>query len=273
MRLLWPRPPRCRCCNLLGPLRVGPPPSATSDKMHSLFHCKRPRSSDVIGGLLGPILNPNICKGTGRKRVQSPASFPRWARGRDEPIISRSVMEPIRNDHPLRRLFSGLIEHAFCAEVGLCDPALTQYLVDLLVDFTHVERFSEINRAQGKRLEQIATLLAVMSDEKPQSTTERERAVYRRIGDYTLFWAGVYPEQLGSAHRGRSDVFVDYVSQGKRSYAIVSRLADDGDVPPASLFRHLSEDFESCMYGLGLVRRGWEESHEFTDYGSGDLLY
>ena len=95
-------------------------------------------------------------------------------------------MEPIRNDHPLRRLFSGLIEHAFCAEVGLCDPALTQYLADLLVDFTYVERFSEIDRAQGRRLEQIATLLAVMSDEEPQSATERERAVYRHIGDYTL---------------------------------------------------------------------------------------
>lgn len=241
--------------------------------MRSSSHWECPRNFDVIGGLLGPILNPNICKGTGRERVQSPASLPRQARGCDQPTISQSVMEPIRNDHPLRRLFSGLIEHAFCAEVGLCDPALTEYLADLLVDFTNVERFSEINRAQGKRLEQIATRLAVMSDEEPQSTTERERAVYRHIGDYTLFWAGVYPEQLSSARRSRSDVVVDYVSQGKRSYAIVSRLADDGDIPPASLFRHLSEDFESCMYGLGLVRRGWEESRELTDYGSGELLY
>lgn len=168
-------------------------------------------------------------------------------------------MEAIRQDHPLRRMFAGLVEQAFCAEVGVCDPALTGYLADLLVDFTNVERFGAIRNAQGRRLEQIAAMLAVLSEETPPDATERDRRVYRHIGDYTLFWAGVYPEQLSRARTRESDVLLDYVAHGKRSYAIVSELAGEDDVPSRSLFRHLSEDFESCLYGLGMVRRGWED--------------
>ncbi len=53
-------------------------------------------------------------------------------------------------------------------------------------------------------------------------------------------------------------MLLDCVSQGTRSYAIVSELACSDDALPAALFRDLSEDFEYCLYGLGLVRRGWE---------------
>jgi hypothetical protein len=153
--------------------------------------------------------------------------------------------------------------------VGLCDPHLTDYVTDLLLDFTHIDRFRVIRDAQGKRLEQIAAMLALGSDDAPASRLDRDRVAYRRIGDYSLFWAGVYPEHLKRFACHASDVLLTYVSQGKRSYAIVSDLAGEDDALPASLFRHLAEDFEFCLYGLGLVRREWEraESH------AGELLY
>lgn len=182
-------------------------------------------------------------------------------------------MESIRPDHPLRRLFAGLVEHTFFTEVGMCDPSLSVYLADLLVTFTHVDRLNAIRNAQGKRLDQIAAMLAVLADDPPATAAERDRRLYRHIGDYTLFWAGVYPEQLRRVSRDRSDVLLDYVSQGKRSYAIVSELAGEDDAPPSSLFRHLSEDFEYCLYGLGLVRRGWERSEQNAGEHGGDLLY
>jgi len=181
-------------------------------------------------------------------------------------------MESIHSKHPLRRLFTGLVEHAFCTEVGMCDPVLTEYVSDLLVSFTHIDRLHAIRYASGKRLEQVAAMLAVASEEQPATSVERDRVMYRHIGDYTLFWAGVYPEQLKLVTRDPSDVLLDYVSQGKRSYAIVSQLAGENDVPPSSLFRHLSEDFEFCLYGLGLVRRGWEEAAPITAE-HGDILY
>ena len=167
-------------------------------------------------------------------------------------------MQSIPEDHPLRRLFCGLVEHAFCTEVGVCDPELTGYLSDLLVEFTHIDRLNAVRNAHGKGLQQIAAILMVLADDVPSNPIERDRTMYRQIGDYTLFWAGVYPEHLRQARKRSQDVLLDYVEQGRRSYAIVSDLADEDGVPPSSLFRHLSEDFECCVYGLGLVRRGWE---------------
>ena len=179
-------------------------------------------------------------------------------------------MESIRPDHPLRLLFCGMVEHAFYTRVGVCDPNLTGYLADLLVEFTHVERYNRIRNAQGKELKQIASMLAVQSEDSPADGMERDRAIYRKIGDYTLFWAGVYPEQLKRSNPNSSDVLLEYVSKGKKCYAIVAELADEGDDPPSSMFKHLSEDFEYCLYGLGLVRRDWEHSPEAA---GGELLY
>ncbi|MHC4695161.1 MAG: hypothetical protein ACYTFA_00285 [Planctomycetota bacterium] len=182
-------------------------------------------------------------------------------------------MQPIPDNHPLRRLFCGLVEHAFCAEVGVCDPELTGYLADLLVDFTHVDRLNTVRNARGKGLEQIAAMLMVLADDLPRNSLERDRTMYRQIGDYTLFWAGVYPEHLRHASSHPQDVLLDYVNQGRRSYAIVSDLADENDAPSPSLFRHLSEEFEFCLYGLGLVRRELERRGPSIHDRGGELLY
>lgn len=179
-------------------------------------------------------------------------------------------MEAIGPNHPLRRYFCGVVEQAFCAEVGMCDPSLTDYVAGLLVDFTRMERLSAVRLDTGRKLEQIAAMLAMSAEEKPATPADRDRAVYRTIGDYALFWAGVYPEQLKRARRAE-DVLLDYVVQGKRSYAIVSTLVDDDAKPPSRLFRRLSEDFETCLYGLGLVRRELQEGRLSPD--SNDLIW
>lgn len=179
-------------------------------------------------------------------------------------------MEPIRPDHPLRTYFAGLVENVFCTEVGVADPCLTCYLAELLVSFTHVDRLQAVRNADEQRLERIAATLLALSDDLPRDDVDRDRRLYRQIGDYSLFWAGVYPEQLRRAGRRRSDVLLDYVSQGKRSYAIVSEIESGDDTFPPQLYRHLSDDFEFCLHGLGLVRRGLESQ---GTSGAKDLVY
>lgn len=181
-------------------------------------------------------------------------------------------MESIRPNHPLRRLFSGLVEQTFCTEVGLCDPELTGYLSDLLVSFTHVDRLNAIRNARGKRPDDIAAMLIAMSDDFPEDETQRDRALYRHIGDYTLFWAGVYPEQLQQDRSCSSDVLLEYVTQGKQSYAIVSKLTEEDESSSHLLFQYLSEEFECCAHGLGLVRKGWENSSLRSELGGRELL-
>jgi hypothetical protein len=159
-------------------------------------------------------------------------------------------------DHPLRRLFAGLTEQTFMGTLGVADPRLTDYLSALLSRFVHVDALYRLRNARGKRLEEVAEMM-IEAEALPEGPTRRE--VHRHIGDFALFWTGVYPEAL---ERLRSalckDHFIDYCAQGKRSYFIASTFAEDPYREEAPILRRLSEDFELCAYGLRQVRRQWE---------------
>jgi hypothetical protein len=78
------------------------------------------------------------------------------------------------------------------------------------------------------------------------------------VGDFTLFWTGVYPEALARLQaRSSADHLIDFQRQGKRSYYLASML-EAGDEAP--ILRRLSEQFELCAFGLLRVRREWEKS-------------
>lgn len=174
----------------------------------------------------------------------------------------------------LRRLFAGLVEQAFAVEVGICDPRLAEYLVMLLVDFVHVDRLYRIRDARGRRLESIAEMLNSLESQRGSDERTRRREVHRHIGDFALFWAGVFPEGLRRrGMRVHPDTLLDYVGRGKQSYAIAATLHREDSVPPGSLLRRLSEEFELCAHGLGLVRRGWEQQESDGGEDPRHLLY
>ena len=180
-------------------------------------------------------------------------------------------MLPIRGNHPLKQLFSGLVEHAFQTEVGICDPAVADYVADLLVAFVRMDEMAVARTGTGRSVGEIAEIIGTWELGEGLPLAVRDRYLHRRIGDYTLFWTGVYPEGVRrSAGASWRDQIVDYVSFGKRSYAIASELTPADAEPPPRLLRRLSEEFESCVHGLGIVRRGL--SHQGPGEG-GDLIY
>ena len=96
---------------------------------------------------------------------------------------------------------------------------------------------------------------------------DRERAVRKHVGDYTLFMTGLFPESVAKSRqtkRPRLDAFVDFVQAGKESYAIVSSFDQFEYRDEAPLFRSLSENFETCVVGLNFVKQDLEEfQHEY----------
>ena len=161
-------------------------------------------------------------------------------------------------DHPLRRLFAGLTEQTFVTTLGVADPPLTDYLSEMLSRFIHIDAVYRLRSGAGRRLEEVADMMLEAQALPPEGRTRRE--VHRHIGDFALFWTGVYPEALRRLRSLlRKDHFVDYCEQGKRSYYIASTFADDEYRAQAPVLRRLSEQFELCAYGLNQVRREWEK--------------
>ncbi len=162
-------------------------------------------------------------------------------------------------DHPLRRLFAGVTEQTFLHHLGLGDPQLIDYLSLLLSQFLHMDAVFRLRNTQGRRLEQVADMMAEAEALPPEGRTRRE--LHRHIGDFTLFWTGVFPEALARMRSALcKDHFIDYCAQGKRSYYIASTFEEEPYRDEAPVLRRLSEEFELCAYGLNQVRREWERS-------------
>ena len=180
-------------------------------------------------------------------------------------------MHAAKPDHPLRRMFAGLAEHTFLDHLGIGDPRLIDYLAALLSRFIHMDAFYRFANAKGRRLEEVADMMLEAESLPPQGRTRRE--IYRHIGDFTLFWTGVYPEALERLRSAlRKDHFIDYCQQGKRSYYIASTFEDEPFTEEAPVLRRLSDEFELCAYGLNRVRREWERTHVAEAGSAGQTL-
>lgn len=159
--------------------------------------------------------------------------------------------------HALRRFFAGALEDVFYTQLGICAPDLVAYLTDLLTDFIHVRDIYSLHGIGGDTLETVSEMIDRASTARDLPPRQRELLIHRHVGDYTLYWTGLFPEGLGRC-KGPADYFVDYCEQGKESYAIASELSSESDRPPSTLLRRLSLHYEDCVYGLTLTRRAWE---------------
>ena len=169
------------------------------------------------------------------------------------------VTQLLPQDHPLRHLFCGVVQHVFFVDMGMCDPQIVDYLAELLSRLLHGDDFYPFTDASGRRLQNLAEMATDTYLGPTVSTRERQRIVYKHIGDFSLFWTGVYPEGLRRLQAlGAADRLTAYLDQGKRSYAIASDLTVPDAQPPAGVLRRLSEMFEYCVYGLNCCRREWD---------------
>jgi hypothetical protein len=186
-------------------------------------------------------------------------------------------MVGVPSTHPLFRLLADLTQRNFTSNLGWPDAEVIGYLTEVLVDFVHVERLYRIRDARGRRVEEVAEMLAEGDLLHRADSLERERTVHKHIGDYTLFMAGVFPEFVRRLHTAKilisADAFLDYVQVGKRSYRIVSEFPTDFPGGPPPLFRKLSENFELCVFGLGYVRADLDRLRDPTfRHAKGRLL-
>jgi hypothetical protein len=174
----------------------------------------------------------------------------------------------IPEGHPLQQLFLDVVGENFAHGVGLRDTAISEYIANMLTEFCEAENLYRIRNAGGQPLNDVGEML-LQSDpvygEAP--SFDRERQVRKHIGDYTLFFTGMFPEAINHLRlrRQRLEGFIDYMKAGKESYYIVSKFEHFEYAKVAPLFKKLSQEFERCVYGLNLVKNELQErQHPIT---------
>jgi hypothetical protein len=168
----------------------------------------------------------------------------------------------IPESHSLNALFGELIHFHFDRNIGLRDSELQDYIVNLLSEFCEVEQMFKLRDANDRPLDDVGEMLLEADPiYGPAPSFDRERQVRKHIGDYTLFLAGMFPESINRyrLRRQRLENFVDFIKAGKESYFIVSKFDQFEYAKLAPLFGKLSHEYESCVYGLNLVKGDLDE--------------
>ena len=163
-----------------------------------------------------------------------------------------AVLQPVA----LRQMFHDLVGDCYGGGIGIRDTEVTGYVADVLTEFCASEKVYGIRDQTGRPLKTVGEML-LASDPVFGSaySFDRERAVRKHIGHFTLFFAGLFPEGAQPQRRhATGEGFLEMVRAGKESYYIVSQFDLFEYASEAPLFAKLAQHFESCIYGLNLVR-------------------
>jgi hypothetical protein len=168
----------------------------------------------------------------------------------------------IPESHPLQQLFIELVGRHYAEEIGLRDPQIVNYVAHLMAEFCDAEQLFKIRNSGGQALTDVGEMLVESNPVfGPAPSFDRERQVRKHIGDYTLFFAGMFPESINHVRlrRQRVENFIDWMKAGKESYYIVSKFEHFEYTKVAPLFARLSNNFEQCVYGLNMVKNDLQE--------------
>jgi hypothetical protein len=168
----------------------------------------------------------------------------------------------IPESHALREFFLDLVSRHYAETVVLRDAEVSHYVANMLTEFCEDEHLHKIRDASGKALHDVGEML-LESDPiyGPAPSFDRERQVRKHIGDYTLFFTGMFPESINGfrLRKNRLENFVDFIRAGRESYYIVSKFDCFEYAKVAPLFRKMAENFEECVVGLNMVKNDLQE--------------
>lgn len=177
----------------------------------------------------------------------------------------------IGDSHPLRAFFADAVDESLNRRLGIGDgDDVLEYLVSMLVRFMHNDAIFDIRNAQGRRVASVAEMLAEGDVRLNADSFEREREVHKHVGDFLLFWSGVFPEFLTilKAPAGK-DAIVDVVEQGRYSYHVASTFEYAPHEVEARTLSKLSAHFVEYQLGLRLVRSSFDGFAGRADWADG----
>lgn len=135
------------------------------------------------------------------------------------------------------------------------DTEISTYVADLLTEFCRADKIYRVRNSWGDPVRDVCEMLVAADPVHGTAASfDEEREIRKHIGDYTLFFTGMYPESMRRQPEYQGEAFFEMVRAGKESYYIVSQFDLFEYAREAKFFARLATSFETCIYGLGMVR-------------------
>src|ERR1700737_4936404 len=102
----------------------------------------------------------------------------------------------ISESNPLQQFFKEVVERNY-SELGMRNFEVQSYVANLLTEFCDAETLFAIRNADARRLCDVGEMILEADPVYgPAPSFDRERQVRKHIGDFTLFYAGMFPESI-----------------------------------------------------------------------------
>jgi hypothetical protein len=128
------------------------------------------------------------------------------------------------------------------------------YVAEVVTRFVAMDSAQGITDSCGNPVLSVSQMIAEGDITLNANSFAREQYVHQFIGDYLLFWTGMFITGYGKL-RASEDFWIDPVSQAKSSY----RIAASFEHPPYNekqpVLKELSETFELHQYGVSRLAK------------------
>ncbi len=159
-------------------------------------------------------------------------------------------------ENPLRTLFEEIVFGCYSQTPELNDAEIASYVAGILTDFAETEHLYRIRDQRGRPLHDVSEMLVASDPVYGEAYSfPREREVRKHIGDFSLFFAGMFPMYAQWDRRSPHESLQALQRAGKESYYIVSQFNIFEFEQEAPLFARLAETFDACAHGLTQVRK------------------
>jgi hypothetical protein len=159
-------------------------------------------------------------------------------------------------ENPLRKLFEEIVYGCYSQMPELNDAEIASYVAGILTDFAETEQLYRIRDRRGRPLHEVSDMLVASDPVYGEAYSfPREREVRKHIGDFSLFFAGMFPESAQWLRRSPRESLQALKRAGKESYYIVSQFDVFEYELEAPLFARLADGFDACAEGLMQVRK------------------
>ena len=103
----------------------------------------------------------------------------------------------IPQEHCLRQLFHDVVSECYDSRMGMHDAEISTYVADLLTEFCRADHVYRVRDAWGDPVRKIGEMLAAADPVHGTAVSfGEEREIRKHIGDYTLFFTGMYPDSM-----------------------------------------------------------------------------
>jgi hypothetical protein len=162
--------------------------------------------------------------------------------------------------------FRPLIERSLIEDLGWPDFLVTEYLTNMLVDFSRVDRLYSIKYSLNTSGNPVCPPQFTASHLQEAYPFDEEGAFHQHIGDITLLTVGLFPDNLCQTKHDQwianHEIIANYMEVGREAYLRVSQMKAEQAPEDAELFHKLSENFVLCAYCLDGICEKFQSQQE-----------